>query len=155
MMVTSVERRYASLRFFENIPRKRQDRAMGGRKRTESSVRVLIVEDEANTRETFAAILKEHGYEVETAGDGHEAIKMARKKSFNIAFIDIVLNGLNGVETFEKIKKINPEIVTIMMTAYSVNDLINEALKKGAYTCIYKPLDIDKVISLIKEHFQN
>ena len=155
MIVTLQESRYASLRFFENIPRRHEDRAMGGRKRAKSSVRILVVEDEANTRETFACILKEHDFEVETAEDGTEAIKKVRERSFNIAFIDIILNGLNGVETFEKIKEINPEIVAIMMTAYSVDDLVKQALEKGAHTCIYKPLDIDKVIDLIRGRFQN
>ncbi len=125
--------------------------AMGKEKHNKKSIRILIVEDEATVRKTFAVILKDQGYEVETAADGYEAIEKAGKKPFDIAFIDIILNGFNGVEAFEKIKKVNPDIIVIMMTAYSVEDMVRKALKKGAYTCIYKPFDIDKIVNLIKK----
>ena len=117
---------------------------------TEKSIRILIVEDETTTRETFAAILKDHGYKVDTAKDGYEAIERVEKKSFDIALIDIILGEFNGVETLKVLKEINPHIICIMMTAYTVEDIVEEALKEGARTCIYKPFEVDEMVGLIE-----
>ena len=57
--------------------------------------------------------------------------------------------GINGVEAFNEFKKIDPGTVVIMMTAYSVDDLVKKAVDDGAYTCIYKPFDIEGVIELV------
>jgi len=58
---------------------------------------------------------------------------------------------MDGVEAFKKIKRLRPKAAVVMMTAYSVEELVQEALEEGAFGIIYKPLDIDKVISLIEE----
>jgi DNA-binding NtrC family response regulator len=95
-------------------------------------------------------ILKRKGFNVDIAKDGIEAIDKVKEKSFNIIFIDIKLPFMDGVETYKRIKKIRPETVAIMMTAYSVEELIQEALVEGAYGVLYKPLDFDKVLSTIE-----
>ncbi len=56
--------------------------------------------------------------------------------------------GLNGVETYKRINTIRPDAVVIMMMTYAVEDLVQEALQEGAYGMIYKPLDIEKVVTL-------
>ena len=142
---------FTQAKFHKQNLRSHKAKTMQKREHARKSARILIVEDEATTRETFAAILQDCGYKVDTAKEGFEAIEKVRKKPFDIAIIDIVLGELNGVETFEVIRQVNPHIVCIMMTAYSVADMVKEALKKGAYTCIYKPFDIDKTINLIKK----
>ena len=65
--------------------------------------------------------------------------------------IDIKLPGINGVETFKEIKKINPAIAVIMMTAYSVDELMRESIAEGAYASIYKPFDPEKILKIIKD----
>jgi DNA-binding NtrC family response regulator len=65
--------------------------------------------------------------------------------------MDIRLPGINGVETFIQIKGINPEVKVVMMTGYAVEDLIEKALREGAYACIHKPFDLQKVIELIQK----
>jgi len=99
----------------------------------------------------MSLVLKRKGYEVSTANDGFEAIDTVKEKFFDIIFMDIKMPVLNGVETYKKIKKINEKVVIIMMTAYAVEDLIQDALKEGAYGVIYKPLDFEKILSLIEE----
>jgi len=66
-------------------------------------------------------------------------------------FIDIKMPGINGVQTFREIKKIDRKAVVIMMTAYSVEDLVKEALEEGAYATVYKPFDVDKIIAIIAD----
>jgi len=114
-------------------------------------VRILVVDDEETFRETFAQILREESYEVETATDGYEAIEKVKTKAPDIIFLDIKLPGMNGVETLKMIREINPGTTTLMMTAYSVSGLVREGLKEGAYTCLYKPFEIGEMLNLIKK----
>ena len=64
--------------------------------------------------------------------------------------MDVKLPGMNGVTAYKEIKKIRSEAAVIMMTAYSVEDLIKEAVSEGAYAVIYKPVRIEKVLALIE-----
>jgi CheY-like chemotaxis protein len=96
-------------------------------------------------------ILNGKGYDVTIANDGSEAIERAReKKHFDIVFMDIKMPLMDGVETYKQIKKIISGVTVVMMTAYAVEDLIQEALEEGAHGVIYKPVDIDKAIALIE-----
>lgn len=116
---------------------------------------ILIVDDNINLIKTMSFILKRKGFTVTTAKDGLEAIDKVKKQAFTLIFMDIKMPLMDGVETFKKIKKINPETVVMMMTAYAVEDLVQEALEEGAYGIIYKPLDIEKVVDLIQEVKKN
>jgi len=117
----------------------------------EEKASILIVDDNISLSKTMAFILRRKSYGVTTAKDGPDAIKMVKEKSFDMIFMDIKMPLMDGVETFRRIKKIKPEVVVVMMTAYAVNDLVQEALQEGAYRIIYKPLDIEKVINLIEK----
>ncbi len=112
---------------------------------------ILIVDDNINLAKTMSFILKRKGYGVTTAKDGLEAIVKVKEKHFDIIFMDIKMPIMNGVETYKEIKEIDNQVVVIMMTAYSVDELIQEALKEGAYGILYKPLDIKKTLSIIDE----
>jgi len=114
-------------------------------------VSVLIVDDDPGMTETLADILDEKGYEVNVAGDGYRAINMIEDKAYDIALMDIKMPGINGVETFKVVKRISPSTKVIMMTAYSLENLVKEALNDGAYGILYKPLDIEKVVNFITE----
>ncbi|MFH1898119.1 MAG: response regulator [Candidatus Desantisbacteria bacterium] len=65
--------------------------------------------------------------------------------------MDIRLPGINGVETFIQIKEIDSNIKVVMMTGFSVEDLMEQAIREGAYACIHKPFDVQKVIKLIEQ----
>ena len=112
---------------------------------------ILIVDDNISLIRTMSFILKRKGYSVMLASDGREAIKKVKCRFFDIAFIDIRLPAMNGVEVYKKIKEIRPEAVVIMMTAYTVEDMVQEALSVGAYGVIYKPLEMKETLNLIDE----
>lgn len=112
---------------------------------------ILIVDDRAADRETLKAILEDRGYRVATAKDGEEAVKRIKKDGFDVCFVDIVMPMMDGVEVLRKIKEIKPDIPVIMMTGYSLEELVKEAVKYGAYACIYKPFDIEKLLKIIAE----
>ena len=117
----------------------------------EKQASILIVDDNINLTKTMALILAHKGYDVVTAKDGIEAIEIIKKKSLDLIFMDIKMPHLNGVETYKRLKKLKPEVVVMMMTAYAVDDLVHEALREGAYGIIYKPFDFSKVSTIIKE----
>jgi DNA-binding NtrC family response regulator len=100
--------------------------------------------------ETFSDILKDLGHHVEVANDGFKAIEKIKAQAFDVILMDIKMPGINGVETFKKIKGIRPEATVMMMTAYSVEDLVAEALKEGAYGIMYKPVNITEVVEFIE-----
>ncbi len=115
------------------------------------TVLVLVVDDRLEDRETFKDILESKGYRVTTAKDGYEAIELVKKGNFDIIFIDVKMPGIDGIKTFEEIRKIRPGIPVIMVTGYSVEELVKDAIDKGAYACIYKPLDMDKILKIVGE----
>jgi two-component system response regulator HydG len=110
---------------------------------------ILVVDDIKSIRLTLGGILEDEGYNVVLAENGYQAIEAAKRTPFDLVFMDIKMPGINGVQTFREIKKINPEAVVVMMTAYSVEDLIRESLEEGAYAVVYKPFDIDDIVSVI------
>ncbi len=111
---------------------------------------ILVVDDQFGDRETLKTILEDKGYRVATAADGAEAIRLVKGRHYDIIFLDIKLPDMNGVETFEQVKKIDPKAAVIMMTGYTEEDLVKSAISKGAYTCIYKPFNMEKVIELVE-----
>lgn len=117
----------------------------------EKRANILIVDDNISLAKTMSLILERKGYEATTARDGPSAIKRVEERPFDLIFMDIKMPLMDGVQIYRKIKKMRPETIVIMMTAYAVENLVAQALKEGAYGIIYKPLDIEKMISLIEK----
>jgi len=112
---------------------------------------ILIADDNLSLCKTMSFTLKRKGYAVTIARDGMEALEKVKQKPFDMIFMDIKMPLMDGVETYKRIKETRPESVVMMMTAYAVEELVQEALEEGAYGVIYKPLDIERVVSLIEE----
>jgi len=116
---------------------------------------ILIVEDDAEMRETLSDILSEEGYEVKTTGRGKEALAIAieEKEKFPspICLIDLKLPDIDGIKVLEEIKHINPGAYAIIMTAFASKDTAIEALKAGAYSYIEKPVNMEELLHVIKE----
>ena len=117
----------------------------------EKKANILIVDDDISLCKTMTLILGRRGYAVTTAQNGPEAIARVKERPFDMTFMDIKMLPIDGVETYRRIKKIRPEAVVMMMTAYAVEDLVQEALQEGACGITYKPLDIERVVAVIEE----
>ena len=111
----------------------------------------MIVDDNINLCKTMSLIFSKKGYDVTIANSGPKAIEKVKEKSFDIIFMDIKMPLMHGVETYKRIKKIMDDVVVVMMTAYAVEDLVQEALDEGAYAVLYKPLNFDKVLGIIEK----
>ena len=111
---------------------------------------VLIVDDDANLCETLADILEEKGYRVVIAYDGPNAIKEVKGQHFDLALIDIVMPGMNGVEALRQIKAIDPRLTTMLITGHTaLDDSVSEAIEAGVAGVLYKPLDINAIVEMI------
>ncbi len=117
----------------------------------DKKLKILVVDDEDSLRMSLTSILELEGFEVKDADNGYKAIELAKQEDFDMIFSDIRMPGINGTDTFKEIKKIKPDIIGVMMTAYALNDLITEALNSGAFTCLSKPFEIDTLLSVIKD----
>lgn len=116
----------------------------------DNTVNILIVDDDENTRKTFKKILKLKGYNVEESDRAINAISLAKDKFFNIVAVDVRLPDLSGLDVLKAIREINQDIVVIMVTAYASIDSSVEAMNKGAYSYLTKPLNMDAVLSVIE-----
>jgi len=112
--------------------------------------KILVVDDMKSMRLTLSGTIEEQGYDVTGVEDGYQAINAAKSTHFDLIFMDIKMPGINGVQTFREIKKISPSSVVVMMTGFAVEDLVKEALEEGAFSVIYKPFDMERVISLVE-----
>lgn len=116
---------------------------------------ILIVDDDFAHRLMLKKLIGGWGYRVREADDGAVAIEEARRRSFDLILMDIRMVKVSGIEALEQIKKINPAVPVIIMTAYASVETAVSALKKGAYDYLTKPLDFDElqmVIARATEH---
>lgn len=110
---------------------------------------VLIVDYKAQDREALRNMLAERRYRALVTKDRDETIEMVQENDFDVVLLD---TGMDGIEILETVKKIKPDIRVVMMIDYSSVRLVADLLKKGAYTCLYKPfLDIEKLVKVIGE----
>ena len=112
---------------------------------------ILIVEDDQDFAESMADILGSQGHLVQLAVSGEEAISIFQKHDFDVAFMDVKLPGMNGVESFLEIHKSKPKAKVVMMTAYSVKQLLDEAVENGAWGVLHKPFDLEHVLEILNK----
>jgi two-component system response regulator HydG len=106
---------------------------------------VLVVDDDLAHRTMLRTLLSSWGYEVSEADDGGSAIEAVRRRPFDLVLMDIRMIHVSGIEALEEIKAFNPAIPVILMTAFASVETAVEALKKGAYDYLTKPLDFDEL----------
>ncbi|MCG8605309.1 sigma-54 dependent transcriptional regulator, partial [bacterium] len=113
--------------------------------------RILIVEDDKNTLLGLIEILGQEGYEVNGLESARKALQALRKERFDILLTDLKMPDMNGMELYERSVAIAPEMKTIVMTAYtSVKDAV-EAMKRGVYEYLTKPLDLDELFVILEK----
>jgi DNA-binding NtrC family response regulator len=117
-------------------------------------VRILVVDDDERIRRTMQSILENEGYLVDLAITGYEAIEMSQKTAYNIALLDIRLPDIEGIELLELMKDNVPKTRKIMITGYPSMQNAISALNKQADLYLVKPVDVDKLLNLVREQLQ-
>ncbi len=110
---------------------------------------ILIVDDEPSILQSLGGLLSDEGFNVITANNGYEALKVIDAESPDLVLLDIWMPGLDGIDTLQEIKKDHPFIQVIIITGHGTIETAVKATKLGAYDLIEKPLSIDKVIVAI------
>lgn len=108
--------------------------------------KVLIVDDEESTRTTFSEVLNNYEFSSITASSGREAVDIFSQESPDAVLLDLKMPGMDGIETLKELKKINPDIPVILITAHGDIPTAVEAIKLGAYDFIAKPPDYKMLI---------
>ncbi|MFH1540242.1 MAG: response regulator [Elusimicrobiota bacterium] len=116
---------------------------------------VLIIDDSISDREKLKNMLVEKKYKVVVAEDAETALKILSQVEIDIVFIDIVMPNEDGFSVLKKIKSIYPSIGAIMMTSYTDIEYTEIALKRGAYTCLHKPLNIETIVGITEKLHQD
>lgn len=115
------------------------------------SVNILVVDDEEGIRNSLSAYLKLEGYNVDTAGDGGEAIEKLQEQKRNIVLLDINMPVLDGLDALRIIKSRDFSIQVIMMTAFSTFEKTMKSLEYGASDYILKPFDdLTEILRLVQ-----
>ena len=107
---------------------------------------ILVVDDEASQRDILRAILTAEGYAVATAPAGPEALKLARERHFDLVLTDLRMPGVDGLTLVERLTREDPPTLVILMTAYGSLDSAEQAVKRGAFDYLTKPLERDELL---------
>ena len=113
--------------------------------------RVLIIDDERPVLMTLEALLKRHGYHVDTAPTASQGLKLIRSKSPTLILLDLQLPDADGLETLDQIKTEVPQIQVIILTAHDSLHNAIESIKRGAYHFISKPYAAEELLSLVEK----
>jgi len=115
------------------------------------SEKILLVDDEQDFLDVMSERIEARGMEVTTAESAATALKQVETGGFDAIILDLMMPGMDGLETLKAIKKKNPDLQVILLTGHATIEKGIEAMKLGAMDFIEKPADLDKLTAIIKK----
>ena len=106
---------------------------------------VLVIDDEEVMREILESLLTQEGYRVKLATSGQEGLEIAGREPVDLAIVDVMLPDRSGIDVLDELKKSDPELVVVMITAFASVETAIEAMKRGALDYVTKPFKNDEV----------
>jgi DNA-binding NtrC family response regulator len=116
-----------------------------------NAFKILVVDDNRSLAESLGDVFEAKGYEPTLAFDGVQALEKVKEQHFDCVLMDIRMPRLSGVDAFKEMKRLAPSTPVILMTAYSVQGLIEEARAEGALAILQKPVAVQKILGIIDE----
>ncbi len=116
---------------------------------------ILIIDDEQSQREVLKGYLEKKNFRVITASSGIEGLEVVNKEQVDIVLSDYKMPDKTGIEVLEEVKRINPEISFVLMTAYGTIENAVKAMRLGAYDYLSKPIDLDELELLLEKIIEN
>ena len=111
---------------------------------------ILVVDDEEIMREILESLLVKEGCRVRLARSGEEGVAAARAESFDAAIVDVMMPGIDGLETLGEIRRLDQRLPVIMLTAYGTSGNTREAFRRGAFDFLEKPFKHDDVLAVVR-----
>jgi two-component system response regulator PilR (NtrC family) len=112
---------------------------------------VLVADDEEMLREVLDKLLTREGYRVSLAASGEEALQLAKSSSFDIAIVDVMMPGIDGIQTLEELKRLDDQMPVIICTAYGSKEILIRAINSGAKYFIEKPFKNNVILQRLQE----
>jgi len=120
----------------------------------EHVIKLLIVDDETRFLNAIAQRLTKRGFDVRTAENGEDAIRLARSEKFDIALLDLRMPGMDGGEVLRVLKEEHEFLEAIILTGHGSLESAVELTKLGAFSYLPKPYELDKLIQVLREAYQ-
>jgi DNA-binding NtrC family response regulator len=111
---------------------------------------ILIVDDELSVRDSLEQWFRMDGYRTGGAADANQALELLQAGQWDIVLLDIKMPGIDGMELQRRLRKIDPDLIVIMITAYASVETAVQALKEGAFDYITKPIDPDELSHIVR-----
>jgi len=121
---------------------------------SQSQVRILVVDDERNIRNNLTMVLESAGYKVDASGDGEDALTKCKERHYDIAFVDIQMPKMGGLELLRYLRALRPNLAVVILTAYGAVGSAVEAMKLGTADFLEKPFDPNVLLLLCEEIIQ-
>jgi DNA-binding NtrC family response regulator len=115
----------------------------------ETTMKILVVDDDRRIVKTTCDILQIKGYEIIAAYSGEEGVELVKADPPDCVLMDIKMSGISGVEALKQMRQIVPGLPVVLVSAYASNEIVEEANQAGAYAVLSKPLNIQMVLSFL------
>jgi putative nucleotidyltransferase with HDIG domain len=112
--------------------------------------KILIVDDETHIRDLLAQKLVSSGFETDTAKDGFDALKLIHQNGYRLVLSDVNMPGLSGLQMLEYLKRLNPDLPVVMLSAVKDISTLRHAVREGAYDYLLKPCDYEELLKTVK-----
>ncbi|MBW1667140.1 MAG: response regulator [Deltaproteobacteria bacterium] len=112
--------------------------------------RIILVDDEKEFAETLAERLRTRGYDVATAFSGEQAIAKLKEYNYDVAIVDVLMPGVDGIEVLKEIKKIKPLTEVVMLTGHGTVETAIQGMKLGAYDYLMKPCEMNTLLEKLE-----
>ena len=143
-----------------STPRPAFARAAPGHERTimvtevTDQAAVLVIDDEESMREGCRQTLDQEGYRTAVAANGQNGLRLVERVRPDVVLVDLRMPGMDGIEVIERIRTIDPNIVTIVITGYGSIDAAVAAMKSGAFDFLNKPFSPERLLEVVAGGFE-
>ena len=115
---------------------------------SQNTLKIMVIDDDPEILESFKKIFENSGFQLFLAKNGVTAIEEIKREKYHIAFIDLYMPVMNGLETMTSLKEGNPDLIAVMISGFRNEQMLEAALKSGASDYLYKPLDVQDIIGI-------
>jgi CheY-like chemotaxis protein len=113
---------------------------------------ILIVDDNRSMADALVDILVLKGFETFVASSGAEALQILHEHPIDVLLTDVIMAEMDGVALYRQTRETYPQLITILMTAYAADELIQQGMSEGIKTVLTKPIDIDFLVLLLSTY---